>query len=146
MKRLFIAVLVAASIATSAFAADVKSVNVQVKNSFHQEFSKATGVQWTVKSTFVKATFILDGEQVDAFYTPDGESIGRSSAIAVENLPSVAKRRIAKKYGSYTIKEAIKFEAANETAYFISAENEKEAVVLKVAGGLISVYNRSIKG
>ncbi len=146
MKKLFLAVLVSVSMASTAFAADVKPVNQRVRASFNQEFYEATDVQWTVKSKFVKASFIYEGRRVDAFYAPDGESIGRSTAVPVEKLPTVAKRHLAKKYAAYTIREAIKFEDPAETAYYVSAENEKEAVVLKVEGGLISVYSRSAKG
>ncbi len=43
-----------------------------------------------------------------------------------------SKKAFAKKYNSCTVKEAIRFEGAQEVAYYISAENEKGSVVLKV--------------
>ncbi len=145
MRKLFIAVLMTASMATTAFAADVKSLNVRVRNSFQQEFAEATNVEWSARPTYFKATFQLDGKKIEAFYTPDGESLGKSTSIALDNLPSAAKRYLAKKYAGYTFKEAIQFDSPEETVYYVSAENEKQTVILKVDGGLVSVQSRNIK-
>jgi hypothetical protein len=43
------------------------------------------------------------------------------------------------------VKEAIRFDATDETAYFISAEDEARSLILKVsAEGMVSVY-KSVK-
>ncbi|MCW3109349.1 MAG: hypothetical protein JWQ09_3855, partial [Segetibacter sp.] len=55
------------------------------------------------------------------------------------------KRFVAKKYSDYTIKEAFKFKSEDETDYFISAENEKENIVLKVKEGSVFVYSKTNK-
>ncbi len=44
-----------------------------------------------------------------------------------------AKRSFAKRFDDYTVKEAIRFEGTEEGAYFISAEDDKKAVILKVS-------------
>jgi len=41
-------------------------------------------------------------------------------------------RAFAKKFEGYTVKEAIYFEGTEESAYFISAQNEKGSVIFKV--------------
>ncbi len=148
MRKLFLAVLLAVSVAGSAFAADVKtsSVNTKVKNSFYEEFSDAKNVEWSVKDGYVKATFELDGKKVEAFYQQNGESIGTSTPITLDKLPSSTKRYLGKKYYGYTFYESIQFDTPVETAYFLSGENEKEKVILKVERGTISIVTRSAKG
>ena len=72
--------------------------------------------------------------------------VGTSRAINLEELPVKARRAFAKKFDGYTVKQAIAFDGAEETAYYISAENEKEAVILKVdnSDGL-STFKRTKK-
>ena len=53
-------------------------------------------------------------------------------AVTLDELPIRAKRDFAKKYNGYTVKEAILFEGTMESAYYISAEDEKGSVILKV--------------
>ena len=69
---------------------------------------------------------------MEAFYSSDGDMIGTSKAITLDELSVKAKRDFAKKFGSCTVKEAIRFEGAEEGAYYISAANEKETVIVKV--------------
>jgi hypothetical protein len=145
MKKLFIAALLTVAVATSGFSSDDKKVNNQIRQNFHSEFSDADNVTWSVKSSYIKASFEIDGQKADAFYDFNGECIGSSRPITLENLPVQAKRTFAKKYADYVVKEALKFECNNETAYFISAENEKHSVILKVTGGGVSVYKKSPK-
>jgi hypothetical protein len=132
MKKLFIAALLALTVAGSAFAKDTKKVNALVVRTFDSEFRKASNVTWTVNEEYVKATFTLNNEKMEAIYNPSGERIGTSRAITIDELPVKTKRAFAKNYGDYAVKEAIEFTGTEENGYFISAENEKEVVVLKV--------------
>lgn len=132
MKRLFISALLALTLGTSAFAAEGNKVNFTVLNSFQSQFKDASDVQWKSIKDYTKATFVLNNEKMEAFYNREGEMIGTSQAISPEELPTNAKRSFAKKIEGYTVKEAIRFEGTEESAYFISAENEKGCVILKV--------------
>ncbi len=152
MKTLFIAVLLAVSAAGSAFASDAKKVNILIKSSFNNEFSGASDVTWTITSDYAKASFTMDKQKMEAFYKVNGEKIGTSKSIDPEELPVAAKRTLAKKYGefiafgSFNVKEAIRFDRADEGAYFISLDNGKETVVLKVSDtGHVSVFNETEK-
>ncbi len=145
MKKLFTAALLAVTLTISAFAADVNKVSDKTMAHFNREFEDAQHVTWTVKPSFVKASFIKDNQRVEAFYDPSGELIGCSRAIDLNNLPTGAKRAFAKKYADYTVKEAIQFDGVDETHYYISAENDKQSVILKVANGFLSVYKKTNK-
>lgn len=63
----------------------------------------------------------------------------------MDEVPTFAKRTFAKNYSDYTVKEAFRFRADDEEAYYISAENKKENIVLKVKEGSVTVYSRTNK-
>lgn len=146
MKKLFITALLAATVAVSASASDGNKINSAAVNNFEVAFKKASDVSWTANKYYVKATFVLDNTRMEALYDLQGDFIGTTKGITLEELPVNAKRTFAKKYGSYTVKEAIRFEGNEEGAYFISADNEKESVILKVNdNSTISVMKYSKK-
>lgn len=143
MKKLFISALLAVTVAVSSFAAEGNNVSHTVQNAFSSQFKHASDVRWTAGETYTKATFILNNVSTEALYTVEGEFIGTNRAITLEELPVNAKRGFAKKYAGYTVKEAIRFEGTEEGAYFISAENEKGSVILKVEdNGSISTVRK----
>lgn len=152
MKKLFIAVLLAVAVTGSAFASNAKKVNILIKNSFYDDFSGASDVTWTMSGDYAKASFLVGKQKMEAFYNINGEKIGTSKSIDPEELPIAAKRTLAKKYGefiafgNFSVKEAIRFDRADEGAYFISLDNNKETVVLKVSdAGYVSIYNQTEK-
>lgn len=121
------------TVAASAFAADIKKVNTNAVNSFKSDFKKAANVRWARTQNFIKATFTLDGQEMEVFYNMDGEKVATSKKIALDELPAEAKRTFTKKFDGYNVKEAIHFKGTDEEAYYISAENENESVIVKVA-------------
>jgi hypothetical protein len=144
MKKLFLSTILSVLVAASSFAADINK-NAEAVYSFNSQFERAENVSWTSTKGFAKASFTLNNKQMAAFYQPDGSLIGTTSAVTLEELPVIAKRSFAKKYSDYTVKEAIRFDATDETAYFISAEDEARSLILKVsAEGMVSVY-KSVK-
>lgn len=143
MKKLFISALLAITVASSSFAAEGNEVSTVAQNNFRSQFKHLYDVQWTSGKNYTKASFVLNNVRTEALYTPEGDFIGTNQAISLEELPLSAKRKFAKKYGDYTVKEAIRFEGVDESAYYISAQNEKGSVILKVAdSGSISSVRR----
>lgn len=143
MKKLFISGLLAITVALSSFAAEGNKVNYAAESNFASQFKRVSDVQWNSGKNYTKATFVLNNVRTEALYTPAGEFIGTNQAITLEELPLKAKRAFAKKFDGYTVKEAIRFEGVQESAYYISAENEKNAVILKVeeSGAMSTVKN-----
>lgn len=145
MKKLILAALIAVSVSGSAFAHNENQVDQRAVGNFEATFSGASNVEWTSKENFTKASFIQDEQKVEVFYNPEGDFIATTRQIKMEDIPAFVKRIFAKKYSGYTVKEAFKFIAEDETSYFIAAENEKESIVLKVKDGSISVYSKASK-
>ncbi len=145
MKKLFLAALLAVAVSAGAFAKGPSKVSAVVVNNFKTDFKKASDVSWNTTADYTKATFTLDNERMEAFYNEKGEKVATSRAISLEELPVNAKRAFAKKFEGYTVKEAIELESNDETAYYISAQNEKESVILKVSNSGLSTYQRTKK-
>ncbi|MEJ7682748.1 MAG: hypothetical protein WKG06_33795 [Segetibacter sp.] len=143
MKKLFISALLSVTVALSSFAAEGNKVSFTARNNFESQFKHASDVKWTSGENYTKATFILNNVRTEALYSEAGDFIGTNQAITLEELPVKAKRAFVKKYGGYTVKEAIRFEGTQESAYYISAENEKGSVILKVEdSGYMSTVKR----
>jgi hypothetical protein len=146
MKKMLYAALIAVFVTTSAFAGE--TVNGKISESFKSDFSDASNVVWTTGNEFAKASFILEGEKMEAFYSLDGTAIGVSRAIALDKLPKASVRTITKKYPfpPYALKECIEFvHADGEVKYYVSLEEEaKNKIILEVsANGSVEVYKKS---
>jgi hypothetical protein len=143
MKKLLIAALLVATFATSAFAKAPTNVNYAALKNFNVEFKHASDVSWTSSADYVKATFVYDEQRMEAYYTLAGEKIGIAKGVTVDELPIKAKRAFAKKFSGYDVKESILFEGTEENAYFLSAENEKESLIVKVYdNGETSIFRK----
>ena len=146
MKNLLAAALLFITVSTSAFTPDPDKVNSIFQRTFDIEFPEASNVSWLVKNDFVKATFTLDDEPMTALFNLDADLIATCKNISLDDLPVNAKRTFAKRFEGYTVTEAIRFNGKDEGAYYISAENEKEAIIVKVNDfGQLSTFQRTKK-
>ncbi len=144
MKKLFIAALIAVSLTSTAFAAGLPKINEKAVRNFEMDYKGAKDVQWKSSASYSKVSFMLKKEKMEAFYNQQGDLIGTSRNVDLEDLPTSAKRGFAKKYAGYTVKEAIQFDGVEGTAYYISAENETQSVILEARVG-VSVFKKGNK-
>lgn len=145
MKNLFIAAILVVATTASAFAKDVTGRENE-KSKINFNFKNATNVKWTTTQEYTKAAFELYDSKMEVFYNNDGEMIAKSVQVSVDDMPLSAKRSIAKKFNDYTISEVIKMETTEDGAYYVSAENDKEKLILQVSeAGLVSVFNKTAK-
>ncbi len=146
MKRLLIAAITVLVISSSAFATDENKVSFNIRETFKEEFKDARQVEWTVKPDFIKAVFQEKGAWVNVFYDKQGNKIGKSHTITLEDLPLSARRTIAKKYADYNITEAVEFSGVEGDAFYITAENDSEKVILKITdNSFISTFKKTRK-
>ena len=148
MKKLLFTALIAVAIGTSAFA-DGTKLTYKVLNHFKTEFSGAENVTWKLDNNFAKASFVYDGEKMEAFYNTEGDLIGTSRVFAFDKLPKSALATITKKYPypPYKLNECIEFtNAEGEKNYFVGFETSSESLVLQVGTtGDVSVFKKTIK-
>ncbi len=141
MKKLMIASLLIAVLGTSAFAADADKVSAKVTSSFEAAFYGAKNVRWTLQPAYIRATFELNDETIEAFYTADGEAIGVSRKMEFKKLPLNAISRIKKEYATYTAKEVIEFDRDGERTFYVSLVDGDKTQILEVSlYGQVSTY------
>ena len=87
----------------AAFAGGAEKVSPVVKAAFESDFSKARQVSWEKASDFYFASFTLNGVNVDAAYTEEGELVGTSRRISAEQMPLSISLAIAEKYAGYQL-------------------------------------------
>src|SRR4051794_29997791 len=76
MKKVFMSVLFMLSLVFAmAFDGKVKGISIsnKVKESFTKKFEGAKSVVWVNLGDYQKASFLIDGYQVDAYYNSNGE-------------------------------------------------------------------------
>lgn len=141
MKKLFIAALITIAAGTSAFAADTNKENHKVKNSFETQFAGAQDVSWSAKESYIKASFTLLDEKIEAFYGTDGDLIGLSRKVDLKKLPLNAIQKIKKEYASYKVTDTIEFDQDGDKSYYVSLEDGNKKQILQVSlYGNVSIY------
>ena len=145
MKKIIITAVLAVAMAAGAFAAP-KKVNAAILANFETEFKMASNVTWIVTHDYTKAAFTAGNTNMEVYYSSAGEIIGKSRSITLDELPVNAKRIFAKKFAGYEAKEAIRFDGFDEAAYYISGENKKESVIIKVTdSNEVSLFKKTKK-
>ena len=153
MKKLIIAAFIAVAITGSAFAkpteTTTETVSYRVLNSFKADFADAENVSWKIDKDFVKASFILENEKMEAFYNNDGELIATSKAIAFDKLPKKALKTITTKYPfpPYSLEECIELtNAAGVTNYYVNLKKGSEKLPLEMTKtGDVSEFKKGSK-
>jgi hypothetical protein len=145
MKKIFLTLATAGILTTSAFAkidggkkTETATVSYSVQNEFDEQFDNATSVKWTVTSNCQKASFLLNGSQMTAFYNLQGEYIGVTEDVAYSAIGSKAQKEIAEKYKGFTAGEVIKLITNDPTAnfdqvvYFVDLKNDSSEELVRV--------------
>lgn len=145
MKKLFIAALVMVAATTSVFAKDVTKVDYRVRSSFEAKFFGAENVTWHARENFLKVSFTLAGEAVEAFFSTEGNLIGSSRKIDFNQLPLAAKQKIRQDHAGAKIVETIEFDMDGDRSYYVSLEYADKSQILQVSlYGIVSNY-RTVK-
>jgi hypothetical protein len=145
MKKLLLTAFIAVSISISSFAQGINEVDKNAIDNFEATFTGASNVEWTSTKNFTIASFMQDDRKVEVFYDPAGEFVATTRQIDIEDAPAYSRKIITRKYIDYVVKEAFEFRADNELHYFISIENDKENIVLKVKEGSVSIFSQTEK-
>lgn len=144
MKKLLIAALMVVAISVSAFA-DNSHINTKVLNHFQTRFEGASNVHWKTGDLFVKASFTMKEQRMEAFYDVDGELIGTSYNVTMDKLPARAIKAINERYPDYEVRETIEFDNVKDgLSYYVSVVKEHTKVVLQVSEqGDVTVFKRA---
>jgi hypothetical protein len=143
MKKLFIAAILAVTVAGSAFAADANKLSYKVKSTFETQFDGAKDVNWTIRESFTKANFTLAGEKMEAFFSPEGELIATVRKVEYGTLPFSALQKIQKKYPDAKVEDTIEFDQDGDKNYFVSLHDNGKKEILQVSlAGTVTVFKK----
>ena len=142
MKKIFISSFLAITVAISGFAAEGNKAGFALPKKFSFKFKHLLDVQPTSSENDTVETFKFDSKRTNALYTGTSAFVGNDQAMTLEDFPLNAKRAITRKYQGNTEKEDIHFEGLQESAYYISAENEEGLVIPKVKDIFSSPFGR----
>ena len=134
-------------LATTAFATGGNEVTAKVQAAFQQDFSRASNVNWKASSDFYFASFLLNGVSIDVAYNAEGELVGTSRKIAIDQVPLAISLELAKKYSGFSVSaQATELNFEGQTSYYIDAQDNTQVLILKcVSNGDISVDRRTKK-
>ncbi len=149
MKKLQTILAAAALLfATSAFAAKGPTkVSSVVKKAFEQQFSTASNVNWEKEDNFYFATFRQNDRDISVAYDDNGELVGTSRSVTVDELPLSITMAIAEKYEGYKVgKNVSEISFEGENSYYLLVENNKQTIKLKCySNGDMSVVSKTKK-
>ena len=136
MKKLIMAaVLSSVLLVNAAFANKDENVNYQVETAFKQEFAQAKNVSWQKTDNYYKAVFTMNKEQVNAYFTPEGELIGIIHNMLSTQLPINLQSSLRKNYEDYWITELFEFAKQDSNGYFITIQNADQVITLQSTDG-----------
>jgi len=131
-------------------------VSEQSQATFYVQFGNVKDVQWERQDYFDVAAFDKDGQHMKAYFDNDGEMVGTSIQTNLKALPVKAQLEIAKKYGDYSVEDAILYDDNNEQIsdiilygtqmessdnYFVELKKDKRKVILEVSSeGRVSLF------
>ena len=115
--------------------------NQQVLNAFKTEFNAAQHVSWDKQGDYDKATFVLAGRRVVAFFSSEGQFEGCIRDIFFDQLPLTVMTAVDKRFGEAQILDVREITNAEGTSYRISLEskNKKYRIRVSSSGGINEV-------
>ena len=128
----------------SAFTTADVNVSNRVKKIFEQDFASASEVKWDKNKNVYIASFKVKDLHFTAAYSDEGELLGIARYIELSQLPLIVYRALENKYSGYSIDPSVEEVSADETSYFIIAENEKYKLKIKSNSlGNLSVVSKT---
>ena len=130
MKKLVLLIAIVLTTQLS-FASDVPFAASSVIRSFDKNFHRATEVEWERSVAYDKASFLLDNQFMNAYYTPDGELLAVIRNITSDQLPLKLLLDLKKNYSALWVSELIEVVNGSNDEYYITLENGDEKLILK---------------
>lgn len=135
MNKKFLVITTALIMAFSAtFAHENNAIPATVVNELHQKFDNANDVQWQTTANFYEAKFNLNGQQLKAFYSFDGQMIGLSRLINVDQLPLALIKDVKEKSATSTVTDLFELLTDRGMEYYITYKNGNQIKTFKSDG------------
>ncbi len=102
----------------------------RIVNEFKKEYVQASNATWETKATYYQVKFNLNEQNIEAFYSLEGNLLGVTRNITFNNLPLHLQKDIREKYTGYRITDLFELSNDNGTEYVITFENDQKKVSL----------------
>lgn len=139
MKKVIVPILVIMMTAgLSSFANLNTQPDKQVLDQFKKEFATAENVSWDKQDEFDKATFVLAGRRVIAYYNSNAQLEGCIRDIFFDQLPLAVMTAVDKRFPQAEIMDVREITNSEGTNYRITVESKKRKFRVKVSanGGI----------
>lgn len=125
-------------LAATAFAKPDPEINEKVREAFKREFADAKLLSWSEQEEYYKATFLLAGSRVIAYFTEDGELEGTIRSVFYNQLPLAVISSLEKRFDDLCVDGINEITNANGTSYKITLESgdKKYKVSIDASGNI----------
>lgn len=119
----------------SSFAIDNPAIGPgqQVLDGFKKEFSSAQNVTWDKQDEFDKATFVLAGRRVIAYFSNEGNLEGCIRDIFFDQLPLAVMTAVDRRFTNAVVLEVREITNAEGTSYRIYLESKERKYRVRIS-------------
>ncbi|MEO7923267.1 MAG: hypothetical protein ABIR30_06270 [Chitinophagaceae bacterium] len=137
MKKIILIVsLLFTAGATAVFANNDPQPDEEVLNMFKKEFTAAENVIWSRQGEYDKATFLLAGHRVVAWFNPATTQLeGSIREIFFDQLPLTVMTAIDRKFPEAEISNVKEINNSEGTSYKVLLQSNKKRYYIKVGPG-----------
>ena len=144
-KTLLVTFLFSISI-SSLFAADFDEVSKSIMENFQKEFNRAEDIHWTEAGELRKATFRLNGVEMHAYYTENGDKYASAKNVHVTEISEKVMLKIKNQFKNHWITSAFEVEQNGTKTFYVTFENADQKVMVKTNGkNAWTIYDRDSK-
>ncbi len=125
----------AATLSSFAFAGRPVDVKNQTLVSFSRDFSNVEATSWESHESYSRATFVMNGQVMYAFYDEsNGKLIGTSRFLHISQMPLALQDGLKKTLKDHWMTELFEMSTDDTTTYYATIESKTEIRVLKSDG------------
>ena len=133
MKKICLSLSFMLAIAFTSIAAnDPAEISKEVQAAFKKEFPGSEVLNWNTVGEFSRATFLLGGNRIDAYFSEDGHLQGSVRTLFFSQLPLATMTAVDKRYPAADVIEVYEITNDEGTAYRITLESQEKRLRVKV--------------
>jgi len=142
MKKIFVSLTLLLTAGLSAvFANTDPNPDQEVLNLFKEKFTASQNVTWSKQGDYDKATFLISGSWVTAYFNPDGQLEGYTRNLSYDQLPLAVMTAVDKRFEKsdvFTVRE-ISNEEGTHYVLTLKAKNVVYKIKLDPSGSFNEV-------
>ena len=133
MKKIFLSLSLMLAIAVAgAVANDPAGISKEVQAAFKKEFPGSEVLNWNTIGEYSRATFLLGGNRIDAYFSEDGRLQGSIRTLFFSQLPLATMTAVDKRYPAADVIEVYEITNDEGTAYRITLDSEEKRFRIRI--------------